>query len=56
MWNVKAKVLPVMIRATGKISKSLAQYLSSIPRKHEIKELQKTDIFGTAYILRKVTI
>jgi hypothetical protein len=27
--------------ATGTISKSHSQYLSNIPRKHEIKELQK---------------
>ena len=41
MWNVKAKVIPVIIGATGTISKSLIQYLSNIPGKHEIKELQK---------------
>jgi len=41
MWNVKAKVIPVIIGATGTISKSLRQYLSNIPGKHEIKELQK---------------
>jgi hypothetical protein len=28
MWNVKAKVIPVIIGATGTISKSLGQYLS----------------------------
>jgi hypothetical protein len=46
MWNVKAKVIPVIIRT---ISKSLRQYLSNIPGKHEIKELQKTAILGTAH-------
>jgi hypothetical protein len=30
---------------------SLRQYLSNILEKHEIKELQKTDIFGTAHKL-----
>ena len=40
MWNVKAKVIPVIIGATGTISKSLTQYLSNKPDKHEIKELQ----------------
>ena len=56
MWNVKAKVIPVIIGTTGTISKSLRQYLSNIPGKHEIKELQKkkTVILGTAYILREV--
>jgi len=41
MWNVKAKVILVRIAATENISKSLRQYLSNIPGKHEIKELQK---------------
>ena len=41
MWNVKAKVIPVIRGATGTISKSLGQNLSNIPEKHEIKELQK---------------
>jgi hypothetical protein len=41
MWNVKAKVIPVIIEATGTISKSLRQYLSNILGKHEIQGLQK---------------
>jgi len=28
--------------------------MSSIPGKHEVKELQKTAILGTAHILREV--
>jgi len=54
MWNVKAKVIPVIIGTTGTISKSIRQYLSNIPGKHEIKELQKTAILGAAHILREV--
>ena len=54
MWNVKAKVMPVTIGATGTISKSLRQYLSNIPGRHEIKALQKIAILGTALILWKV--
>jgi hypothetical protein len=41
MWNVKAKVIPVITGVTGTISKSLKHYLRHIPAKHEIKELQK---------------
>jgi hypothetical protein len=52
MWNVKTKVTPVIIGATGTISKSFRKYLSNIPGKHDIKELQKTAILGTAHILR----
>ena len=54
MWNVKTKVIPVTIGATGTISKSFRKYVSNIPGKHEVKELQETAIWGTAHILRKV--
>jgi hypothetical protein len=40
IWNLKAKGLPVIIGATGTISKSLRNYLSNIPGKRNIKELQ----------------
>jgi len=52
MWNVKTKVIPVIIGATGTISKSFRKYVSNIPGNHEIKELQKTAILGTAHVLR----
>ena len=42
MWNVKTKVMPVITGATGSISKSFRKYVSNIPGKHEVKELQKT--------------
>jgi len=54
MWNVKTKVIPVVMGVTGAISKSLGQYLSNIPGEHEIKTLQKTAILGTARVLRIV--
>jgi hypothetical protein len=54
MWNVKTMVIPVIIWATGTISKSFRKYVSTIPESHEVKELQKTTILGTAHILRKV--
>jgi hypothetical protein len=53
MWNVKASVIPVIIGATGTISKSFRKYVSSIPGNHEVRELQKRAILGTAHILRK---
>jgi protein required for attachment to host cells len=41
MWNLKAKVIALIIGATGNISKSLRQYLSNMLGKHKIKELKK---------------
>jgi len=54
MWNVQTKVIPVIIGATGTVSKSFRSYVSNILGKHEVKELHKTAILGTAHILRKV--
>ena len=54
MWNVKTKVIPVVIGASGTISNTFRKYVSNIPGKHEVKELQKRVILGTAHILRKV--
>jgi len=56
IWNVKTKVIPVLIGAIGTISKSFRKYVSNIPGKHEVKELQKTAILDTAHILQKVLI
>ena len=42
MWNVKAKVMPVIIGATGTISKSLRQYLTNIPgKKKKLRNCKK---------------
>ena len=54
VWNVKTNVIPEITWATRIISKSYRKYLSYNPGKHEIRELQKTAILGTAYILWKV--
>ena len=53
-WNVKTKVIPVIIGATGTVSKSFRKYVSNITGKYEVKELQKTAILGTAHTLGKV--
>ena len=53
MWNVKTKLIRVIIGATGNIAKSFRKYVSNIPGNHEVKK-QKTAILGTAHILRKV--
>jgi len=53
-WNVKAKVIQVIIGATGTISESPRQRLSCIPGKPAIKELQKTATLGNTHKLRKV--
>jgi len=54
MWNVKTKVIPVITGTTGTISVSFRHYLSNIPGKNEIKELQNKAILGTAHVLWKI--
>jgi len=49
-------VTQVITGATEIISKSFRQYLSNIPGEHEIKELHKTAIMGTAHILHTITV
>jgi hypothetical protein len=53
---LKTRVIPVTIGASGTISKSFIKYMSTIPGNHEVRELQKTAILGTAHTLRKVLI
>ena len=48
MWNVITRLVPVTIGATGNISKSFRKYVSNIPGNHEVRELQKRAILGTA--------
>jgi hypothetical protein len=47
-------VIPVTTGTTGTISKAFRKYVNNILGHHEVKELQKTAILGTAHILRKV--
>jgi hypothetical protein len=54
MWNVRTRVIPAIIGATGTILKSFRKYVSTIPGNHDVRELQKTAILRTEHILRKV--
>jgi hypothetical protein len=54
MWNVKTRVIPVITGVTGTILKSFRKYVSTIPGNHDVRELQKTAVLGTAHILQKV--
>jgi hypothetical protein len=52
MWNVKVKVTPVIIGATGTTDKSIRQYLSNIPREHEINDSLNSETFNAASLFR----
>jgi hypothetical protein len=52
MWNLKCMIIPVIIGATGVVTRSLRKNLEAVPEKHSIDSLQKTAIL-TAHIIRK---
>jgi hypothetical protein len=54
MWNMKCFVIPVIIGATGTVTRGLEKYLGTIPEKHSIDSLQKTSVLGTSHIVRNV--
>ena len=54
MWNLKCTIVPVIIGATGIVTRSLKKNLETIPGEHSIDSLQKTAILGTSHIIRKV--
>ena len=54
MWNLKCTVKPLIIGATGIITRSLRKNLEAVPGKHSIDSLQKTAVLGTSHTIRKV--
>jgi len=56
MWNLECTIIPVIIGATGIVTRSLRKNLEAIPGKHSIDSLQKTAILGTSHIIRKVLL
>jgi len=54
MWNLKCTIVPVIIGATGIVTRSLRKNLKAVLRKHSIDSPQKIAILGTSHIIRKV--
>ena len=57
MWNAKATVIPEIVGASGTISESLRQYLSSIHTSNARNQgTTKTAILDTANILESANV
>jgi hypothetical protein len=54
MWNLKCTIIPIIIGATGIVTRSFRKKLEAVPGKHSIDSLQKRAILGTSHIIRKV--
>ena len=54
MWNLKCAIIPVIIEATGVVTRTLQKNVEAVPLRHSTDSLQKTAILGTSHIIRKV--
>ena len=54
MWYLKCTIIPVIIGATGIVTRTLRKNLEAVPGKHSLDSLQKTAILGTSHVIRKV--
>ena len=52
-WNLKCTIVPVIIGATGIVTRSLEKNLETVPGKHSIDSLQKTALLGTSQFASK---
>ena len=55
MWNPKFTLIPVIIGATGVVTRSLRKNLEAVPGKHSIDSLQETAILGISHMTQKST-
>ena len=54
LWNIKVKVVPIVIGAFGKVPKALENNLGELEIRGRIETLQTTALLGSARILRRV--
>ena len=54
LWNVKAKVVPIVVGALGAVTPNLSKHLDAIGVTTWIELLQKAALLGTARLLRQV--
>lgn len=54
MWDLKAKIIPIIIGATGLISKATCEIIKLVPGDHNLLQMQKAVVLNTAHIVRKV--
>jgi len=52
--NNKCTIIPVIIGATGIVTRSVRKNLEAVPGGHSMDSLQKTAMLRTSHIIRKV--
>jgi hypothetical protein len=56
MWNLRCTFIPVIIRTTGIVTRSLRKNLEAIPGKHSTDSLQKTAMLGTSHNMESTAV
>ena len=54
LWNIKVKIIPIVIGAFGTVSKGLLKGVEDLEVGGRVEIIQTTAFLGTARILRKV--
>jgi hypothetical protein len=54
MWNVNARVVPVVVGALGATPSGIEKHLDTIPGNHDARPILKSALLSSAHILRKV--
>jgi hypothetical protein len=54
LWEVKTKVIPVVVGALGTVTDRLSAWLGEIPGKINEVDLQKSALLGTTKLLRRI--
>jgi hypothetical protein len=54
MWNLKCKIVPVIVGTTGIVTHGSRKNVEAVPGKRSVDSLQKTAVRGTSHIIRKV--
>ena len=54
MWQMETEIIPVVVGALRMIKKGSEKLVSEILGNHNLWEIQKTELLGTAHMLQKV--
>ena len=54
MWDMQCVVVPILIGATGMVTRGLRENLEAIPRNNAIDSVHMTAVLGTSHIMWRV--
>ena len=54
LWNMKVRVIPIVIGALGTVTKGLVQGLEDLEMRGRVETIQTTELSRSSRILRRV--